>query len=144
MHSLARDGLPYLYLASASMLPDRISSGVLWIVGLVGAAIAFNQLVQGWNNLTRNSASVSGASEARKRSDCIEIHKVANTRMKDIEGSIDDSKTSLRLEIKKDIDGVHRRIDDLHQVFTTQSSALNSSLGEIRGELKRMNNGRPK
>jgi hypothetical protein len=120
---------------------------------LVSAAL-INQVGPAWDRITSGfqrrqtpPASIPRAlgSEdertfgARMRQDCIAIHKALG---EDRERTLEALRTAdegVRKEIKDDIVGIHRRIDNVQAQMQAVGERMVSSVAELAGQIKQMN-----
>jgi len=134
-------------IVAAGMLGEAQTNAALWwILGAAGAAVMLNQLVQAWRNMTGGMLRKPDDDQARKRTDCIEIHKRTNNRINGLEAESEAGDTSLRLEIKADMTAISKELragfatanmQDETRASKTHSriDGLTSSLYEMRGTL---------
>lgn len=88
--------------------------GVQWLVGAAAAAVMFNQVAQAWKTMTGKFSKMSEPEGGyRTRHDCIEIHKALHADRVKVQDGLAQADTALRLELREDIKGIHRRIDDV-------------------------------
>ena len=142
MHDAINSAFALLPIVLGISLGSESATPILWwILGLAGCAVAFNQVSQAWRRVTGGFETRAAGTEHRKRADCIEIHKTVTSSLKDIARDSAESDDRLRREIKTDIDGVHRRIDDVQKAVSKQGQDVMRAIGEVSGQIKRMNGG---
>lgn len=118
--------LPLGIAASLPPEPSDTTQAVWWIVGAASAAVIFNQLVTAWNNLTGRFKEKEGAGpEYVSRVACHQAHDKLSVVLKEIDQQHERRTEALRLEQKKDMVGLHDKINTV-AIIT----------GEIRGTLK--------
>ncbi len=112
-------------IASSESADAQTSTGVWWILGAAGAAVIFNQLVTAWNNLTGRFKEREGTGPQYQRVEvCEAMHKTITDaieeverrqthRMEETEQRHSVRTEGLRREIKGDVSGVHKRIDEV-------------------------------
>jgi hypothetical protein len=105
-------------LGLAQVADPAGSSVLLWIAGAAGAAVIFNQLFSAWARLT-------GRFKEKEHPDPRD--KFLTDALTALEDRHSQRTENLRLEMKKDISGLHEKINR-----TTEA------VGELRGELKRI------
>jgi uncharacterized protein HemX len=103
---------PLVLAQTAAAQPDQ--PAVWWIIGLAGAAVIFNQVAQSWKTLTnRFRERDSGGPRSPTEAECESRHNLISTQLQNITEQAQGRSESLRQEIKKDLGGVHQRIDEV-------------------------------
>jgi len=135
-------GAALLPIVLAQLGGEGTNTLLWWILGLAGAAVLLNQLALAYRNLTGRFEEKNGSSGYRRRSDCMEIHRDEKRAFNDFARKSEEGDQQLRLEIKGDISGVHRRIDGLQQQITNHTNSIVGAVGDLAGQIKQMNRSR--
>ena len=116
---------------------------LLWIAtGLLVVAMLINQGVPAWQRLMgRAAASPTDDPEGgyRTRKDCIGIHKSLNEHRERISQQLMDADKQVRAELKADISGLHRRIDNVQAQVAANGEKVIAAVSELSGQVKQMN-----
>jgi hypothetical protein len=103
---------PLILAQTAAAQPDQ--PAVWWILGLAGAAVIFNQIAQSWHTLTgRFKRLESSGPRCPTEAECDARHRLVEEHLVKIGDQAQARSEALRQEIKKDVSGVHTRIDDV-------------------------------
>lgn len=122
---------PIAFAAAAPDSDPSTTSALTWIAGAAAAAVIFNQVSEAWGRMTgKFSQDESPVGGYRGRHDCIEIHKALNTNREKCREKLEASDHDLRLEIKDDIEGMHRRLDAVLIAVTTLTETVIKKVGD--------------
>ena len=152
MHELMAAGFGITPLVLAALFgrnlggeaqPEAAGAGILvwWLIGLAGVAVILNQVAGAWRNMTGRFQEKESPHQYRKREDCLQIHAGIKHDITALRNQSEQSDTALRLEVKEDIGGIHRRIDGLQTQFTGHSNKVVGAVERLGGKIDQMNAG---
>jgi hypothetical protein len=116
---------------------------LLWIAtGLLVVAMLINQGVPAWRVLMGSAPAAPDDSPEggyRTRHDCIGIHKSLNEHRERISQQLIEADKAVRAELKADISGLHRRIDNVQAQVAANGEKVIAAVSELSGQVKQMN-----
>jgi hypothetical protein len=124
---LAIAGIAATQVPQVSNSPSSENLAIWWILGAAGAAVILNNILDAWRKITGNfKERESAGPEYVQKSDCKDVHKTMTDQWEEAEQRHTTRTESLRQEIKSDIKGVHKRIDEIL-----------SAVSELKGKIYR-------
>ena len=113
--------------AGLAQVPAATRSDIVTVL-LGGAALAViaNQVQQLWrSNTSAFRRESAGAVEYQSRENCDKMHAGLGSQLSNMDRAATNRVDALRLEIKQDMGGVHRRVDEI-------LAAVSDLAGQIR------------
>ena len=112
--------------AGLAQVPAATRSDIVTVL-LGGAALAViaNQVQQLWRSNTSAFRRESGTVEYQSRENCDKMHAGLGSQLSNMDRAATNRVDALRLEIKQDMGGVHRRVDEI-------LAAVSDLAGQIR------------
>jgi hypothetical protein len=122
--------------------PEGGSAAVWWLVGLACVATASNQVFALWRTATGRFAEREGGPRNPTAQECEGRHYALATVLERMDREHAIRTEELRKEIKTDIGAVYQRIEDKFTGLGERMVNMSTAMGEVRGEMKRLANGR--
>lgn len=113
---------------------------LLWIAtALLVVAMLINQGVPAWQRLMGRFSTDAPEGGYRTRHDCIGIHKSLNEHRQQITQQLMDADKQVRAELKTDIAGLHRRIDNVQAQVAATGEKMIAAVSQLSGQVQQMN-----